>query len=89
MYLIQQLEDTDICNSSLQISDSYALPKIMQLLFFLESRAGIHRYEIQQVVIFSVFSKKEFSQMEWQFYRYSSSTSEIIPGMGNELEYVI
>lgn len=46
-----------------------------------------------EIRVILVFSKKEFPKepfiKEWQFYIYYLSTSEIIPGMGNELEYVI
>lgn len=59
MYLIQQLEDTDICNSSLQISDSYALPKTIHLLFFWKAELEYTGMKCQEV-IFLVFSKKEF-----------------------------
>lgn len=47
----------------------------------------------QEVIFFlSALRKnfpKELPSMEWQFYRQSSSTIEIIPGMGSELEYFI
>lgn len=92
-YLIWLVGDVGICDSSLQISENCALPKRIHLLFVLESRTGIHSYETPRSFFFlSALRKnfpKELPSMEWQFYRQSSSTIEIIPGVGSELEYFI